>query len=86
MRLAAQCGRIICQTEEAKAALGALVRAGDRGVVVLPPMVPAIDSSPRAAPDPAAPRLAYSGKFSPPYMILEMLDAFEKIRAHSCRG
>lgn len=77
-----RCDRVLCQTEEAKAALQNLLGLEpSEKVLLLPPMIPTLAVGPPPALDPAAPRLGYSGKFSPPYMILEMLDAFDKIRA-----
>lgn len=81
-RIAERCRRIVCQTDEAKSGLIALFESQmDDKIMVLPPMIPTVSRSARPPLDPAAPRLGYSGKFSPPYLILEMLDAFGKIRA-----
>jgi len=83
-RIAANCGRVLCQTEEAKAAFLALLDGeASEKLLLLPPMIPAVTPGKGPALDPAAPRLGYSGKFSPPYMLFEMLDAFEKIREAS---
>ena len=79
VRLFAQARRFVCQTEEAAAALGGIVGAvADGKISLLPPMVPALDPTPRRLE--GAPRLGYAGKFSPPYRMLEMLDAFDLIR------
>lgn len=79
--VARRCGRIVCQTDEARSALAALLDADTAAdVLVLPPMIPSLNAGSRPPPEPSAPRLGYFGKFSPPYMILEMLDAFERIR------
>lgn len=80
--IAERCGRVLCQTEEAKAALMSLIELQEPGKIdVLPPMIPALSGVVRRPPDLTAPRLGYSGKFSAQYMICEMLDAFEAIRA-----
>jgi glycosyltransferase involved in cell wall biosynthesis len=73
---------VMCQTDEAKEALAALLghKMIDK-VLLLPPMIPAIADRTRRTLDPGAPRLGYSGKFSPPYLMIEMLDAFDKIRS-----
>jgi glycosyltransferase involved in cell wall biosynthesis len=79
-RIARRCRRIICQTDEARAALIKILGvADDDRTFVLPPMIPAVESHTPPALDAAAPRLGYSGKLSPPYMILETLDAFRKV-------
>jgi glycosyltransferase involved in cell wall biosynthesis len=74
--------RFLCQTQEAKGVFQVLLQTRqDDKLVLLPPMIPAVDLSVQPRLDPEAPRLGYAGKFSPPYMILEMLDAFEEIRS-----
>jgi glycosyltransferase involved in cell wall biosynthesis len=52
----------------------------DERIVILPPMIASDGLEPRARRRAHPPRLAYSGKFSPPDMILEMLSAFDEIR------
>jgi glycosyltransferase involved in cell wall biosynthesis len=76
------CGRVLCQTEEVRGELlsGVGMREEAR-CVVLPPMIPSLGTGRGRGLDPRAPRLGYSGKFSPVYMIVEMLDAFERIRS-----
>ena len=71
---------LLCQTAEARDAFRSLLgeRNGSR-FVVLPPMVPELRRSIPAV-DSDRPRLAYSGKFSRQYRILEMLNAFDRIR------
>jgi glycosyltransferase involved in cell wall biosynthesis len=78
-RLFGRARQFLCQTEEAAAAIRGFVgsNAPDK-IGLLPPMVPALDETPRRLKGP--PRLGYAGKFSPPYRILETLDAFEEIR------
>ena len=73
------CNRFLCQTEEAKEAFMQIIEI-DRAdeITILPPMIPAVRPQNRLQLSP--PRLGYSGKFSPPYMIKEMIDTFEKIR------
>ena len=74
------CNRFLCQTEEAKEAFMQIIEI-DRAdeITILPPMIPAVRSQKRLQLG-SPPRLGYSGKFSPSYMIKEMIDAFEKIR------
>ncbi len=79
-RVAAACRRIVCQTPEAQQALAASIPAAPDAVLVLPPMIPAVEAQPRRLRDATRPRLGYAGKLSPPYRILEMLDAIERIR------
>jgi glycosyltransferase involved in cell wall biosynthesis len=82
-RIRERCARVICQTEEAKAVLLELTgHVTPEQIFILAPMIPALNRATSRLPDPAAPRLGYSGKFSGPYRILEMLDAFEEIRSH----
>lgn len=84
--LYACCAGMLCQTPEALAEIEQAVGARDSGrLVLLPPMIPDVGAADRPVPDPAAPRLGYSGKLSPPYMILETLEAFDRIRAR-CPG
>lgn len=73
------CNRFLCQTEEAKEAFMQIIEI-DRAdeITILPPMIPSVRPQNRLQLSP--PRLGYSGKFSPPYMIKEMIDTFEKIR------
>lgn len=78
--LAARCAGLLCQTDEARAAVRIALGASAR-IVLLPPMIPAVAERERTVANPRAPRLGYSGKLSPPYLILETLDAFERIRA-----
>lgn len=78
--LAARCAGLLCQTDEARAAVQLAVGPSAR-IVLLPPMIPDVADRTRAVANPRAPRLGYSGKLSPPYLILETLDAFERIRA-----
>lgn len=76
-----RCRRFLCQTQEARSIFMQILDVEDDDkITILPPMVP--EMKPQAQPrlDFTQPRLGYSGKFSPPYMIREMLDAFEKIR------
>ena len=79
-RVAAACRRIVCQTPKAQQALAAKIPAAPEAVLVLPPMIPAVEAQPRQLRDADRPRLAYAGKLSPPYRILELLDAIERIR------
>lgn len=77
-------GGVLCQTEEAREVLvDVLGRSSRDRVLLLPPMVPAVAGAERPSPDPVVRRLGYSGKLSPPYMLLETLDAFERIRQRS---
>ena len=78
--LSARCAGVLCQTDEAREAIRPVL-GPDARIVLLPPMIPAVGARERRAPDPRAPRLGYSGKLSPPYHILETLDAFARIRA-----
>jgi len=72
------CERFLCQTEEAREAFLKIMEIEQsEKVSLLPPMIPKVSLSDK--PPLSAPKLGYSGKFSPPYMINEMLDAFEKI-------
>ena len=81
-----RCAGLLCQTDEARCEIAAaLGRDEPDRVVLLPPMIPHVGEGDRRAPDPAAPRLGYSGKLSPPYMIVETLDAFCRVRAR-CPG
>jgi glycosyltransferase involved in cell wall biosynthesis len=76
-----RCARVICQTHEAKSVVLELTgHARPDQILILAPMIPGLAPVTEKAPDPTSPRLGYSGKFSPPYRILEMLDAFELIR------
>jgi glycosyltransferase involved in cell wall biosynthesis len=79
-RLFGQAQRFLCQTEEAREALARQIGADPERLSLLPPMVPALATSKRVLDGDAPPRLGYSGKFSPPYQMIEMLDAFEAIR------
>lgn len=73
--------RFLCQTEEAKEVFRELLDTNRHDkLTLLPPMIPAVDWTRQPRVDPEAPRLGYAGKFSPPYMIIEMLDAFDEIR------
>jgi glycosyltransferase involved in cell wall biosynthesis len=75
------CKRFLCQTQEAKSAFMRILDTDkDDRITILPPMIPKVSSQTDYRVDSVSPRLGYSGKFSPPYMIREMLDAFEKIR------
>ena len=80
--LARRAAVVMCQTTEAQDEL-ARIAGPECGVrmVVVPPMIPPLRDSERPPPDPSAPRLGYSGKLSPPYMIIETLDAFDRVRA-----
>ncbi|MQA89840.1 MAG: glycosyltransferase [Gemmatimonas sp.] len=72
---------LLCQTQEARDAFVDLLQCRDTSkLFVLPPMIPEPNGIRRPPLDPRAPRLGYSGKLAPGYMILEMLDAFERIR------
>lgn len=72
--------RLVCQTEEARDAFARMTEADAEKIVVLPPMISGPLGPPRAFADQQAPKLGYSGKFSPPYRTLEMLEAFTAIR------
>ena len=74
-------GGLLCQTDEARAVLVEAMGqgSGDR-IVLLPPMIPAVLDDERPLPDAVARRLGYSGKLSPLYLLLETLDAFDRIR------
>lgn len=79
--IANRCERILCQTEEAVEITASLIERNLREkLLLLPPMVPGLSAGARCLRNSTVPKLGYSGKFSPPYMILEMLDAFELIR------
>src|SRR5438128_9042047 len=78
-RLFGRARRFLCQTEEARRALAQQIDADPESMSLLPPMIPALASVRRSL-DRDAPRLGYSGKFSPAYQIGEMLDAFDVIR------
>jgi len=78
-RLFGRARRFLCQTDEARAALAGQIGADPESMSLLPPMIPELASVRRSL-DRDAPRLGYSGKFSPPYQINEMLDAFDVIR------
>jgi glycosyltransferase involved in cell wall biosynthesis len=73
------CEHFLCQTVEAREAFLKILETADTGKVsILPPMIPEVSA--RQKPSLSSPGLGYSGKFSPPYMVSELLDAFEKIR------
>ena len=75
------CHRFLCQTEEALDEFAARLQLPDRSkLLVLPPMIPEIPADECEDVSFATPRLGYSGKFSPPYRIEEMLSAFRSIR------
>ena len=84
-RLFTQARRFLCQTTEAREVLAGQIGQDPALIAVLPPMVPRLAPAGRAL-DGEGPRLGYSGKFSPPYQIVEMLDAFELIRKRSPRA
>ncbi len=72
---------LVLQTPEAKTFVQELLknRASD-SLFVLPPMIPEVVSSPHVLKSHRPPRLVYAGKFSPPYMVLEMIMALDEIR------
>lgn len=80
-RVADAAGGLLCQTPEARRHLAELL-AGSGAVepLVLPPMIPATVDRPRRRPEDRPLRLVYSGKFSPPYRLLEMLAVFADLR------
>lgn len=72
---------MICQTPEAREMLvGWLGASASERIRVIGPMIPHVASKPRHLETNRPPRLVYSGKFSPPYRILEMLESFARIR------
>ena len=81
-RLFTQARRFLCQTDEARHALARQLGQDPDSISLLSPMVPELTHVERSL-GRGAPRLGYSGKFSPPYQILEMLHAFELIRVRS---
>lgn len=73
--------RVLCQTEELRAHLEALVPATVRRTALLPPMVPELfirRPRPRTRPK----RLFYAGKFAPLWGFLETVEAFTRLRSH----
>lgn len=71
----------LCQTPQARSYVQQLLDGESiKPIALLPPMIPPFDPEPRSSPDTHSPRLGYAGKLSPPYRILEMLEAFRKIR------
>jgi glycosyltransferase involved in cell wall biosynthesis/predicted O-methyltransferase YrrM len=79
--LAARSARLLCQTEAVAEELRAIVPAANGSVLVLPPMIPGLDSPPgREAAKEGALRLAYSGKLAPEYCWLETVEAFTALR------
>ena len=76
------CRAILCQTPEARAAIEVWFSAEHScRLELLPPVIRSAQEAPRRLPSQRPLRIAYAGKFSPPYRILEMLGAFERIRA-----
>jgi glycosyltransferase involved in cell wall biosynthesis/predicted O-methyltransferase YrrM len=78
--LAARSARLLCQTEAVADELRAIVPAANGSVLVLPPMIPGLDSPPRSGAAGKALRLAYSGKLAPEYCWLETVAAFTALR------
>lgn len=82
-RICAGARRLLCQTEQAEdALLEAVDGVAAAPVTLLPPMVPGPLGPPRSLQRTLAPRLVYSGKFSPGYRVLETLAAFQTLRSH----
>ncbi|HEY7031741.1 MAG TPA: hypothetical protein VH482_10455 [Thermomicrobiales bacterium] len=79
-RVAASCPRILVQTDEARRAIDDLLGDCPAAISLLPPMISEVVAEPHPAPNGAAPRLAYAGKFDEGYLLLEHLDAFRQIR------
>jgi glycosyltransferase involved in cell wall biosynthesis len=78
-RIFQNCRRFLCQTEEAKTAFIQILEINRTNKIsILPPMIATVSPQKRLRLN--LPRLGYAGKFSPPYMIKEMLRAFGKIR------
>jgi glycosyltransferase involved in cell wall biosynthesis/predicted O-methyltransferase YrrM len=79
--LAARSARILCQTEAVAEELRMIVPAANGSILVLPPMIPSLDSPPRSGVAGGGPlRLAYSGKLAPEYCWLETVAAFTALR------
>jgi glycosyltransferase involved in cell wall biosynthesis len=79
--LAARSARLLCQTEAVAEELRAIVPTANGSVLVLPPMIPGLDSPPgRGVAEEGALRLAYSGKLAPEYCWLETVEAFTALR------
>jgi glycosyltransferase involved in cell wall biosynthesis len=74
--------KLLVQTEQAKAKLVELLgQKIENRIMILPPIIKDINSTPKSAGNFNNPKLGYAGKFSPPYKILEMLEAFSHIKA-----
>jgi glycosyltransferase involved in cell wall biosynthesis len=72
---------LLCQTEELRAFLEALVPEASPKTALLPPMIPPWPERPVRAPArDRGPRLVYTGKFAPLWGILEMVAALPVIR------
>lgn len=75
------CKYFLCQTEQAKRVfINKLGLCDDDKIKILPPMIQDFRMKSRELINRNNPKLGYSGKFSPHYKALEMLDAFKKIK------
>lgn len=71
--------RLLCQTEDLRAFLEAVVPPAGPKLALLPPMIPPHDVQAREAPP--LRRFLYAGKFAPLWGFAEMCDAFAEVRA-----
>ncbi|MET0304809.1 MAG: glycosyltransferase [Solirubrobacterales bacterium] len=79
--LAERSHRLLCQTEAVAEELREIVPGADGSILVLPPMIPDFGRLPaRRAGRGGDLRLVYSGKLTPEYCCLEMVEAFEEMR------
>jgi glycosyltransferase involved in cell wall biosynthesis len=79
--IARRCHRLLFQTEQAKDYLLSVISsAREERIALLPPMLPNFSIPGNAPLDITAPKLVYSGKFSPGYRSIEMFSVFERMR------
>jgi glycosyltransferase involved in cell wall biosynthesis len=75
--------RLLCQTEQLRSYLEAVVPEAANATILLPPMVPPMFSDRRSAAcfaEPGAAKLFYAGKFAPRWGFLETVAAFTALR------
>jgi glycosyltransferase involved in cell wall biosynthesis len=79
--IAKRCHRLLFQTEQAKDYFISMISSvREKRIALLPPMLPNFGIPSNAPLGITAPKLVYSGKFSPGYRSIEMFSVFERIR------
>lgn len=82
LRGVAQASRhLLCQTEDLRSHLEALLPEFAGGMILLPPMIPSAEVPRERRPGEGGWRLFYAGKFAPRWGFLEMVEVFEKLRS-----